>query len=236
MMFDELETLLGACPKSASYDEYAAAVVDDNVLRKRTLSTRQKSLRHLRELYALRVSVPLFAALRILWFEDERSRPLLALMSAAARDPLVRCSVELVHGTVPGAPLESRDFADAVQGACPHRFSPGVRDRIGRNLASTWTQSGHLVAASKLVPKTRARLTLTPVTATYALYLAHLDGNAGPMLFEGVWADLLDANAHTMQGLAEDASRRGWVEYAAGGGMVQVGFDALDTRIARGEG
>ena len=206
------------------------------MLGKRTLSTRQKSLRHLRELYALRASVPLFGALRILWYEDARSRPLLALMSAAARDPLVRCAVELVHDTVPGARLESDDFADAVQGAFPDRFSPGVRDRIGRNLASTWTQSGHLTAASKVAPKTRARLTLTPVAATYALYLAHLDGNAGPMLFEGIWADILDADARTMQGLAEDASRRGWVEYASGGGMVQVGFDAIDARIARGEG
>ena len=116
----------------------------------------------------------------------------------------------------PGARLESEDFADAVQGAFPDRFSPGVRDRIGRNLASTWTQSGHLVAASKAAPKTRARLTLTPVAATYALYLAHLDGNAGPMLFEGVWADILDADARTMQGLAEDCrSRGGWVEYAS---------------------
>ncbi len=235
-MLGELEAVLGACSKTASYDDYAAAIVDDNVLGKRTLSTRHKSVRHLRELYALRASVPLFGALRILWFEDERSRPLLALMSAAARDPLVRCAVELVHDTVPGARLESDDFADAVQGAFRDRFSPGVRDRIGRNLASTWTQSGHLVAARKAAPKTRARLTLTPVAATYALYLAHLDGKAGPMLFEGVWADILDADSRTMQGLAEDASRRGWVEYASGGGMVQVGFDAFDGRIARGEG
>lgn len=236
MMLDELEALLGVCPRNASYDDYATAIVDDNVLGKRTLSTRQKSLRHLRELYALRTSVPLFGALRILWHDDARSRPLIALMSAAARDPLVRCAVELVHETAPGARLESDDFANAVQGAFPDRFSPGVRDRIGRNLASTWTQSGHLVAASKAAPKTRSRLSVTPVAATYALYLSHLDGNAGPMLFEGVWADILDADPRTMQGLADDAARRGWLEYAAGGGMVQVGFDAFDTRIHRGDG
>lgn len=233
MMLDELETLLGGCRSTASYDDYAAAIVDDNVLGKRTLSTRHKSLRHLRELYALRASVPLFGALRILWYEDASSRPLLALMSAAARDPLVRCTVELVHGSVLGARLGARDFGDAVHRAFPHRFSAGVQDRIGRNLASTWTQSGHLAAASRVAPKTRARLKLTPVAATYALYLGHLGGHAGPMLFEGVWADILDADPRTMQGLAEDASRRGWVEYASGGGMVQVGFDALDQRNAR---
>lgn len=233
MMLEELGALLGSCSRVATYDEYASAIVDDNVLGKRTRSTRQKSLRHLRELYALDGRVPLFGALRVLWYQDDRSRPLLALMSSAARDPLVRCTVAMVHDIAPGRHVGAGDLADAVQAAFPARFSADVQDRIGRNLASTWTQSGHLVAVSKAAPKERARLNVTPVAATYALYLGHLAGKAGPMLFRGTWADLLDADDRTMQGLAEDAARGGWVGYSSGGGMVQVDFDAFEARIAR---
>lgn len=234
MMFDELDALLYGCAPDASYDAYATAIVDDNILGKRTLATREKSLRHLRELYALRGSVPVFGAMRLLWQDDPSARPLLALMCAAARDPLVRCAAELVHDTAPGQQLESEDFAAAVQAAFPDRFSPGVRARIGRNLASTWTQSGHLAAASKASPKVRARVTPSQATVTYALYLGHLDGQAGPTLLEGTWADLLDADAGAMRGLAEAAARRGWVEFAAAGGMLQIGFTHLDDVVRGG--
>lgn len=56
-----------------------------------------------------------------------RRRALLALMCTAARDPLVRCAVELVHRAGVGSELASHDFAEAVQAAFPDRFAPGVR-------------------------------------------------------------------------------------------------------------
>ena len=235
MMFDELEAIMYGCAPDASYDDYATAIVKDNILGKRTLATREKSLRHLRELYALRGNVPVFGALRLLWQDDPGARPLLALMCAAARDPLVRCAVELVHRTVPGRQLESEDFTSAVQAAFPDRFSPGVRDRIGRNLASTWTQSGHLVAKGKTGPKLRARIALSLVATTYALYLGHLDGVAGPALLEGTWADILGADSRLMQGMAEASAHRGWIEYAASGGMLQIGFEHLDGVLRGGD-
>ena len=235
MMFDELDALLYGTPRDASYDDYSTAIIEDNILGKRTLATRGKSLRHLRELYALRGSVPLFGALRLLWHEDAGARPLLALMCAVARDPLVRCGVELIRETRIGTELASEDFTSAVQSAFPERFSPGVRDRIGRNLASTWTQSGHLVAAGKSAAKVRSRVTVTSMAATYALYLGHLDGKAGPALLEGTWADILDADSAVMRAMAETAARGSWLELAASGGMLQIGFDHLDDALRGGD-
>jgi hypothetical protein len=144
MMFDELDALLASCPRDASYDDYAAAVVEANVLAKSTLATRKKSLRHLRELYALRDSVPIFAALRGLWWDEPTARPLLAVLCAAARDPLLRCTADVLIDASSGSTVRSEQLADAVESAFPHRFAPGVRARIGRNAASSWTQSGHL--------------------------------------------------------------------------------------------
>jgi hypothetical protein len=156
-------------------------------------------------------------------------------MCAAARDPLVRCAVELVHDAGMGSELGSHDFAKAVQAAFPDRFSAGVRDRIGRNLASTWTQSGHLVARGKTSAKVRARVSASPMAATYALYLGHLGGLAGPALLEGTWPDILDADPALMRAMAETAARGSWLELAASGGMLQLGFEHLDDVLRGGD-
>ena len=206
----------------------------DNLLGKRTVATREKSLRHLRELYALRASVPLFGALRLLWRDDPTSRPLLALMCAAARDPLVRCGVELVHGTAIGtssarttSPMQSR----------PHSRTASLPECV---TASDATSPARGPRAATSLPVTRwprrsrTRVTPSPASATYALYLGHLDGFAGPALFVGTWADILDAEAQLMQAMAEVAARSGWLDYAAAGGMLQVGFGHLDD-VLRGE-
>jgi hypothetical protein len=231
LMLDELRTLLAFSSPNASYEEYAGAILDENALRKATISTRRKTLRHLRELYALRRSVPLFAALRALWNDDVDSQPLLALICAEARDPLVRCTIELVADTPSGSPLTAQDFQLAVAASFPDRFSPGVRSRIGRNLASTWTQSGHLGAASRSAPKERQRLVARPPEVVYALYVGHLDGQAGPGLFGSPWAKSLDTNAGNLRTLAETAARRGWIDIASSGGMLEVGFSHLDGLV-----
>ena len=234
MMLDELEALLDGCPPAASYDEYASAIVDDNLLRKATVATRRKSLRHLRELYALRASVPLFGGMRELWHDDPESRPLLAVLCAAARDPLVRASFDVVADSAIETPLEAPAFARAIGTAFPGKFSPGVQSRIGRNLASTWTQSGHLHAARRAGPKVRARVAARPAAAIYAMYLGHLDGQAGFALLATPWAAMLDADPSAMRGLAEEGGRRGWLDYASSGGMLEIGFSHLDNLLAAG--
>ena len=60
IMLNELRQLLVATPRDATYDDYRRAIVDDNVLGKRTMATRKESFRRLRELYALLPEVPLF--------------------------------------------------------------------------------------------------------------------------------------------------------------------------------
>jgi len=144
IMLGELRSLLAATRGDATYDDYVNSIVGDNALRKATSSTRQKSLRHLRELYALRSTVPAFAGLRALWSADESAQPLLAMLCSVARDPLLRSTAAVVLDAGPGTSLAAPDFAEAVGHSFPGRFTPGVLARIGRNVASSWTQSGHL--------------------------------------------------------------------------------------------
>lgn len=226
IMLEELAALLASCPRNATYEDYASAVVDTNVLGKATLATRKKSLRHLRELYALRAETPVFAGMRTLWWDDAAARPLLAILCAAARDPLLRCTSDVVIDTSRGGLVRAAELSDAVDAVFPHRFGPGVRARIGRNTASSWTQSGHLRGR---VRKVRVQPRATPTAVAYALYLGHLCEDTGTALFRSVWAKLLDVPESESRELAAAASRLGWITYRSAAEMTEVTFRHLEA-------
>jgi len=226
IMLGELRSLLVATRGDATYDDYVNSIVGDNALGKATSSTRQKSLRHLRELYALRSTVPAFAGLRALWSAEESAQALLAMLCSVARDPLLRSTAAVILDAAPGMSLAAPDFAEAVGHSFPGRFTPGVLARIGRNVASSWTQSGHLRGRAR---KIRAHAIASPVAVAYALYLGHLGDESGNRLFATLWARLLDASESDVRALAQRASRMGWVGYRASAGMTEVTFRHLDS-------
>jgi hypothetical protein len=130
IMLDELSHLLEAVPGKATREEYADAVVEHNCLRKRTAATRKLSLQRLTELYALDSKVILFRILRLLWSSNENSRPLLALLLALARDPLLRATATAVIRTPYGHEFARQPMKDALSNA--------VADRM--NDAQPWTK------------------------------------------------------------------------------------------------
>ncbi len=229
IMLDELRALLAGCARDAAYEDYAAAVVVTNVLGKSTLATRKKSLRHLRELYSLRADVPVFAGLRSLWWDDAVSRPLLAVLCAATRDPLLRATADVVLDAPVGTRLGAGDLANDIDEAFLHRFAAGVRARIGRNVASSWTQSGHLGGRTN---KIRMQARATPAAAAYALYLGHLADETGSALFRTLWARLLDVPEGSVRDLAAGASRLGWITYRSAAAMTEVTFRHLESTSA----
>ena len=224
IMLRELRTLLATCANDATLEDYRKAVVDDNALQKRTVTTRRASLRQLRELYALDLQVLLFRTLRDLWDADEEAQPLLALLCAVARDPLLRATADAVLDTLPGEPVTAEMLAAAVNAAFPGRYKPTVLHVTGRNVVSSWQQSGHLAGRAT---KVRIRAGCRPTTVAYALLLGHLCGASGNALFQTLWARLLDAPEHILRSQAAIASQEGWIDYRHAGGMTEVGFRYL---------
>src|SRR5947207_15636178 len=96
MMLDELRAPLADAPQDAPHATYVEAIVEDNCLGKPTSATRVLSAQRLSELYALEPDVPLFRLMRNLWGLDERCQPLLALLVALARDPLLAATAPSV--------------------------------------------------------------------------------------------------------------------------------------------
>ncbi len=233
MMLSELSLLLEAVPPRGSSDAYKRAIIEENVLLKTAAANRKKTLRHLRELYVLDERDVLFGALRQLWDYDPPSRPLLALLVAVTRDGLLRATASIVTETPQGAPVDAGMLSEGVSAAFPYRLAEPVRDKVGRNTASSWTQSGHLKGRAK---KVRVRAHASAGAVVYALLLGHLNGIRGLPLYGTMWARLLDASATELDALAFSASQRGWMEYRRMGEVAEFGFSKLlaSTGEARG--
>lgn len=224
MMLSELSLLLEGTQENASPQDYSSAVLYENVLLKGATTTRNKSLRHLRELYALIPEDPLFGALRTLWLHDPPGRPLLALLCAVSRDALLRSTAELILETSPGSPVDARMLSEAVTSTLPDRLIPSILAKVGRNTASSWTQSGHLEGRTH---KVRVRAEASVGSVVYALLLGHLSGVRGLPLYETLWARLLDLPPNEIDALAFAASQRGLLEYRRMGEVAEFGFSQL---------
>jgi hypothetical protein len=221
MMLVELAALLERVPLGSVPAVYREAILQRNVLGKSTDSTKQKSLRHLRELYALDEQVLLFGSLRRLYALDPTSLPLLALQVAWSRDPLLRATTPPVASAAEGARVATELLARTVTDAFPGQYSGLNANKVARNAASSWTQSGHL---SGRATKTRQRVKPTPVAATMALLLGKAAGHHGPSVFTSAWCRLLDLSSSGARTLGFEAHRAGLLDLHAMGEVVEISF------------
>lgn len=233
LMLADLQRLLDALAPIASVEDVRSAVVDDNVLRKPTDATRRKSFHYSVDRFILDPRVTMFRALQLMWPMDAASQPLLAMLIASSRDPLIRASTEAVLGTEIGALVLPDNLSRTVRDAFPGQYTEKTLKSTGENLASTWQQSGHLAGRAK---KRRARPECRPVAVAYALLLGYLCGVRGNALFDTFWTSLLDAPSLEVREQAAEASQLGWIEYRQAGGVTEVGFDYLLRNHAAGDG
>ncbi|MBI3466681.1 MAG: hypothetical protein HY000_27010 [Planctomycetes bacterium] len=230
IMLAELRAAFTNCPPDATRDDYLSAIHDGNCLGKHTAATRKLSSQRLSELYALSPDVPLFRVMRRCWYADRDGQPLLALLLALARDPLLRITTPPVLRMQPGEELARHQLTDTLERAVGSRLSESTIDKVVRNAASSWTQSGHLQGRRR---KVRQRVVPTTATTAYALLLGYLSGTRGATLFESLWARVLDAPVGELMQLATDARRLGFLDMRQSGGVIDVSFSRLLAQDAR---
>ena len=221
MMLAELDVVLRSVPPGANFAEYREAILDRNVLGKTTDSTRQKSLRHLRELYALDETTSIFGLLRKLHAVDPASLPLLAIQVAWARDPLLRATTQPVIESTEGELVPTASLASSLELTFLNQYSELNRNKVARNAASTWTQSGHLAGRAM---KKRQRIKPTVVATTMALFLGDTGGYRGAAVFPNPWCRLLDLNADRAKSLGVEAHRAGLLNLRVVGDVVELSF------------
>jgi hypothetical protein len=221
MMLEEITGLLRSVPPETSDEGYRAAVVVQNVLGKGTESNRRKALRHLRELYGMSPNVPLFLAYRELGEFDPQSVPLLSLMVAWTRDPILRSTTRPVLDAAAGAVVTRDAIQASVAAAFPSHYTDANVAKIARYAASTWTQSGHLHGHSR---KVRVHVQPRPASLTLSLLLGFVSDAHGDALFATPWVQLLDLGPAQAKDLALQAHREELLTVRAAGSVIDVTF------------
>jgi hypothetical protein len=225
MMFDELAAILSDLPATAEPASFAEAVIDSNRLAKQTTATRRATLRHLRELYALDTLVPLYRIFRRLWDIDPKGRQLLALLLALARDPLLTATAPVVVSLPEGAEYQRNAMRNALLASFPDRMNESTLDKVARNTASSWAQSGHLQGRTF---KLRRRVSPTPAAVAFALYIAHGAGFSIQESFICGWLRVLDCELTTAIENAALAKRLGLIDFRMAGNVIDLQLERLD--------
>ena len=229
MMLAELTALMESVPDSASRADYASAIIESNCLDKATASTRRLTNQRIGELYALDPSVALFRVLRRLWSADHAGRPLIALLAAIARDPILAASAPPVIELKPGEESRKDPIANAIRHVVGDRLNDAILDKVVRNVSSSWAQSGHLAGRTF---KRRVRVTPTPPSVAMALYLGFVTGYRGFELMDSPWMQVLDATPSQATDLALGAKRIGLIDIRISDRIVDLSLNRLDPRGA----
>ena len=226
IMVPSLRSLLAELPADALPGDYRAAVMEDNLLGKQTIGGREWAFRQLRRFYVLDPRSLLFRALRDLWNDESAGQPLLAMLCALARDPVLRASAVVIISVDAGDVITTSDIEAAIEDTFPGAYKENTRRTTAQKIASSWNQSGHL-HQEKPGSKTRTRVQSTRAATAYALLLGHLQGKRGPALFETLWAQVLDQPRSSLMDLAANASQAGMLEFRSAGGVQELTFHAL---------
>lgn len=226
MMLDESSVLFEHTTPETTREGYREEVVSRNLLGKPTQKSRALTFRHLTELYGLDPAIPVFRVFRRLWALDEAARPLLVLMLALVRDPLLRRSEAFMLGKEGGEGVRREEVEALIAAGEPERFSAASLKSIAQNINGSWTQAGYLAGRAR---KVRTRAKVTPTHLTYALFLGRLEGLTGQRLFTSRWMRLLCCSPSELEALANSASHRGQIVFLNAGGVKEVRFPGFLT-------
>lgn len=227
MMLDELKRLLSYIGRQEiQKTDYLQAIVEDNILAKRSHKNRILTFRHLVDLYTLDPSNILFRTLLYFWNRDTIGQPLLALICTYIRDPILRATASIILKFPEGSTITRNAIESFIEDMEPGRFSKSTLKSMARNINSTWTQSGHLEGRSK---KIRVHAHPTAGSVSYALLIGYLTGVRGQALLKTEFISLLDCSFDKAIELAETASRKGWIVFKRIGNVIEVLFPNLIT-------
>lgn len=215
MMFADLASLFA----SGQIDNPAGAIVGDNLLGKPSIRAREAALYRLHQLYGVGGKDPIWRVLQGLWNRESSERPLLALLTALARDPLLRDGASAVLDASLGERVRWPDIAATFEAANPARLSEKMAKSLAQNAASSWTQAGFLRGA---VRKERVRSNPTPIVAAFAALLSSLCGFGGQRLLESRWMSVLDRPIEDRLALLRQAEGLGLARIRSAGDVLEI--------------
>jgi hypothetical protein len=216
LMLEDLTTLMGLLAAEPLTD-LKAAVVEENCLGKPTVSTRRITYGKLVTLYGLDDKVPLFRTFRQLWAADQRGRPLLAFLIAAARDPVLKAVHQIITKTTINEVIAAKTVEDFLALTFGDTLQPTTRRSASRSIRSSWSQAGFLSAL-----KVRTRPVVTAEALTLALWIGIVEGYRDQRLLECPSVASLELSLTDKENLLQAARQRGAIEYRNAGGIIEI--------------
>lgn len=199
------------------------AVIEDNVLGKKTVRTREASLRYLTRLYTLdeangsgRLFFPLFRT-------QQAARGQLAALQGLARDRLLQVSLPVILKLTEGQLIDWPSLAVHLRESEGNLRATTLKSSA-QNLLSSWGQGGWL---SPTMKKRRILVTPLPEAVAFALYLGYIEGRRGLALLDGQYFEALGSSPDTLDELAYQASRRGYLTYRRIADVLDIQFPKL---------
>lgn len=226
MMLDEMAQLQAAFPITANRSDFQTAIERDNLLGKPTLSSRQKSYRHLVELYGLDQEQALFRVLRHIGALDSSSFPLMAAVCVFCRDAQLRSSFELIIQKNPGDVIPRTEMEQHLESSFPDRFSEAMKKSLAQNVNTSWTACGHLEGRNK---KIRALPHAGTGAVCYAMFAGWLSGLRGDYLIDSIFTKLVAADPGSVLTHLRSGSAMGLLRLRSGGGVTEIDFSQLLT-------
>lgn len=222
LMTGDLSSLLNYIPdKSAHFEQYIHAIVNENCLGKESLKNRGITARHLKQLYSLDSNFPIWFALRFLHEKDRDSLKLLALLCAFGRDELLRTYFPFLLSKEHGVTIPREETEAFFEQTFPGRFSPAMLKSLAQNINGSYTLSGHLQGRVK---KVRNKPKATTAAVVYAVYLGALLEKRGIEMLHTDFVKILEINEDEALEHLQIASQRGWVNLKHMGQVLEVNF------------
>ena len=213
----DVELLFQLTTPALTYGKIRELVVEDNILAKHTHSARQGILRSLREFYGLDPNLVLYSSLRFFWQYADYDRPLLALLCAAARDPILQQSSNIILPWPKNTPLPKTTLEKYLQGKHLQIYSPNVQARMVRNIMASWKQAGHLTGY-----RSKIRTQAMPGPASTAYAFIGLPERLREIARLNPSGSTFDASTAQIHNYAFAAAKRGWLDKH--GGIVDISF------------
>jgi hypothetical protein len=227
MMLQELEGICRSMPEESAPSDYQRAIEQENLLGKPTFGSRQKTYRHLVELYGLNPSLPLFRVLRRLATEDPVSTPLMGMICCFCRDSQLRQSFSLIHSLKPGEILPRVRMEEHLEARFSGVFSEAMKKSLAQNVNTTWTVTGHLHGRSikrRGLPKSR------PAATAYSMFAGWIFGLRSHILLNSCFGHLVAMTPDLILNHLSEASAHGWLRLRNAGGVTEIDFSPLLTQ------
>jgi hypothetical protein len=128
----------------------------------------------------------------------------------------------------PGTELFRQTMREALRSAVGDRLNDATLDKVIRNAASSWTQSGHLAGRTF---KTRQKVHPSATAIAFALYLGVEAGFQAEELLTSGWVKTLDCRPSEALDVALDAKRIGLLDLRVAGDVFDLNLQRLDPKV-----